>query len=75
MAALGKETIWWRCGHVVKPYKQSALLPVSPIVGLVNDKVRNLHVVSLPGALVIGKVSPLDQVVVHPLLIHTDKKT
>lgn len=46
-----------------------------PVVGSVNSKVRDVHVVPLPGALVIGQVSPLDQVVVRPLLVHTDRTT
>lgn len=44
---------------------------MSPVVGLVDDKVGDVHVVLFPGALVIGQVSPLDQVMVHPPFIHT----
>lgn len=46
-----------------------------PISGFVNFKVRDIHVISLPGALVISQVSPLDQVVINPLFIHTGRKT
>lgn len=52
----------------------TVVLPVSPVVGLVNCKVRDLQVVSLPGTLVIGQVSPFDQVVVHSFLVHTEGK-
>lgn len=45
--------------------------PVFPVVLLVNCKVGDIHVVSLPGTLVIRQVFPFDQVVVDPLLIHT----
>lgn len=49
-------------------------LPVSPVFSLIHCKVWNVHVISLPGALVIGQVPPFDQVVVVPLLIHTERK-
>lgn len=51
-----------------------AVLPVSPVVGFVELKVRDVHVVSLPGTLVIGQVFPLDQVVVQSLLVHADRE-
>lgn len=47
--------------------------PVSPVFSLVHCKVWNVHVVSLPGALVIGQVPPFDQVVVVPLFVHTGR--
>lgn len=50
-----------------------AVPPVSPIVSLVNHKVGDLQVISLPGALVIGQVSPFDQIVINPFLIETDE--
>lgn len=49
--------------------------PMSPVFSLINCKVWNVHIVSLPGALVIGQVPPFDQVVVVPLLVHTEWKT
>lgn len=52
-----------------------AVPPVSPVVGFVELKVRDVHVVPLPGTLVIGQVFPLDQVVVRPLLVHTGRGT
>lgn len=46
---------------------------MSPVVALVNCKVRDVQVISLPGTLVIRQVSPFDQVVIRPLLIHTGR--
>lgn len=48
--------------------------PVSPVFSLINCKVWNVHVVSLPGALVVGQIPPFDQVVVVPLLVHAESK-
>lgn len=53
----------------------SRFTPVFPVVLLINCKVGDIHVVSLPGTLVICQVFPLDQVVVDPLLIHTGPGT
>lgn len=47
---------------------------MSPVVALVNCKVRDVQVISLPGTLVIRQVSPFDQVVIRPLLIHTGRE-
>lgn len=51
------------------------VLPVSPVVCLINCKVWDVQVISLPGTLVVSQVSPFDQVVVGPLLIHTGRET
>lgn len=51
-------------------FQNTAVLPVSPVACLVDCKVRDGHVISLPGALVVRQVSPLDQVVINPLLVH-----
>lgn len=48
--------------------------PVPPVFSLINGKVWNVHVVSLPGALVIGQIPPFHQVVVVPLLVHAESK-
>lgn len=47
------------------------LLPVLPVVLLINYKVGDVHVVPLPGTLVVRQVFPFDQVVIDPLLVHT----
>lgn len=53
----------------------SIFLPVLPVVLLINGKVGDVHVIPLPGTLVIGQVLPFDQVVIDPLLIHTGTET
>lgn len=45
--------------------------PVSPVRRFVCTKLRDVQLISLPGALVIGQISPFNQVVVVALLIHT----
>ncbi len=44
--------------------------PVSPVRRFVCTKLRDVQLISLPGALVIGQISPFNQVVVVALLIH-----
>lgn len=45
--------------------------PVSPVGSFVYTKFRDVQIVSLPSALVIGQISPFNQIVVVPLFIHT----
>ena len=47
-------------------------IPVVPVMQFERVKLRDIHVFSLPGGLVIGQVFPLNQVVHVVLFIHTD---
>lgn len=47
------------------------VVPVVPVLQLVSVIIRDLHVLQLPGGLVIRQVSPLDEVVTVIFLIHT----
>ncbi len=51
----------------------SVILPVVPVLHLVGVKLRYVHVLGLPGRLVIRQLSPLDQVVDVVLPVHTGK--
>lgn len=47
--------------------------PVIPIALLEQVVVLYLHILTLPGGLIIGQVPPLDQVVDVALLVHATK--
>ena len=47
--------------------------PVIPIALLEQVVVLYLHILTLPGCLIIGQVPPLDQVVDMALLVHAAK--
>lgn len=49
--------------------------PVIPVGLFVGVELRNVHVLTLPGRLVVRKISPLHQVMNIVLLINTDTKT
>lgn len=46
--------------------------PVIPVGLFVSVVLRNVHVLTLPGRLVVGKISPLDQVMYVVLFVNTD---
>ena len=60
-----------RCGKYQLAIE--TLLPVLPVVLFINCKVGDIHVISLPGTLVICQVFPFDQVVIDPLLVHAGR--
>lgn len=47
--------------------------PVVPVLQLVDVKLGYVHVLGLPGGLVVGQLSPLDQVVDVVLPVHTGR--
>lgn len=55
--------------HVV-----SLCIPVVPVCLFVGVELWDVHVFALPGCLVIGQISPFDQVMIDVLFINTDVK-
>lgn len=51
------------------------LLPVIPVGLFVKVIVLDIHILAFPRCLVIGQVSPFNQIVDIPLLIHTEGET
>lgn len=49
-------------------------IPMIPVCLSVGVKLRDVHVLALPGRLVVGEISPLDQVMYVVLFINTDIK-
>lgn len=50
-----------------------SLSPVVPVLHLEDVKLLKVHVLGLPGGLVVLQLSPLDQVVHVVLPVHTEK--
>lgn len=49
----------------------AAVLPVVPVLCLIDVKLRYIHVFSLPGGLIIRQITPLDQIVDIVLPVNT----
>ena len=59
--------------HSLKALSRVCISPVVPVLHLEGVKLRNVHVLGLPGRLVVRQLSPLDQVVDVVLSVHTEK--
>lgn len=56
-----------------KKSSRVCILPVVPVLHLVDVKLRHVHVLGLPGRLVVRQLSPLDQVVDVVLPVHAEE--